>query len=65
MHELLHNTQKKMSLKAYRKMKLKVLKEFCIKLTDEQLAHMNALETEIQIDNFCITAIRNSIQTHC
>lgn len=61
MHKLLHNTQRKMSLKAYRKMKLRMLKEFCIKLTDEQLAHMNELKNEIQIDNFCIAVIRNRI----
>lgn len=64
MHELLHNTQKKMSFNAYRKMKLKMLKEFYIKLTDEQLAHMNELTTEIAIDNFCISLIRNGVKTY-
>jgi hypothetical protein len=48
-----------MSLKAYRKMKLKMLEEFSIRLTAEQKAHVNSLQTEIQIDNFCITVIRN------
>lgn len=64
MHELLHNTQKKMSLKAYRKMKLKMLKEFHILLSDAQLAHMNELKTEIQIDNFCISMIKNGVKTY-
>jgi hypothetical protein len=48
-----------MSIKAYRKMKLKMLDEFSIRLTDEQKAYVNSLQTEIQIDNFCITVIRN------
>ena len=47
-----------MSLKAYRKMKLKMLKnDFCIKLTDEELDHAESLKTEIQIDQFCIGVI--------
>ena len=48
-----------MSIKAYRKMKLKMLDEFSIRLTAEQKAYVNSLQTEIQIDNFCITVIRN------
>lgn len=63
MYELIHNTRKQ-SLKSYRKMKLKMLKEFYIQLTDEQLAHMNELKTEIAIDNFCISLIRNGVKTY-
>lgn len=64
MYELIHNTQRNMSLKSYRKMKLKMLKEFLISLTDEQLAHMNELKTEIAIDNFCVDLIRNGLKTY-
>jgi hypothetical protein len=56
---LLHN-EKKMSIKQYRKMKRKILKEFCIKLTDEQKAHMDELKSEIQIDQFCLSLIMNN-----
>lgn len=51
-----------MSFKAYKEMKLKMLKDFCIKLTDKQLEHFNELKTEIAIDNFCISAIRESYE---
>ena len=63
MNELVHNTQKKMSLKSYRKMKLKMLKEFCIILTDEEKNHMQELTKEIEIDNFCISMFRKYIKT--
>lgn len=47
--------ERKMSLKEYRKMKLKMLKrDFCIKLTDEEIAHANTLTTEVQLDQFCL-----------
>lgn len=47
--------QRKMSLKEYRKMKLKMLqRDFRIKLTDEDIAHAETLTTEIQIDQFCL-----------
>jgi hypothetical protein len=45
-------------------MKLKMLKEFYIHLTPEQLAHMNELKTEIAIDNFCISLIRDGVKTY-
>lgn len=64
MHELLHNTQKKMSLKSYRKMKLKMLREFEIELSDAEMYHLFELKTEIEIDNFCISMIRKYIKTH-
>lgn len=47
--------ERKMSLKQYRKTKLKILKnDFRITLTDEELAHAETLTTEIQIDQFCL-----------
>ena len=63
MNELVHNTQRNMSIKAYRKMKLKMLKEFCIYLSDEEMDHMKALTKEIEIDNFCISMFRKYIKT--
>lgn len=46
---------KSMTLKAYRKMKLKILKrDFCVYLTEEELAHADTLTTKTQIDQFCI-----------
>lgn len=47
-----------MSLKAYRKMKLRALKnDFRITLTDEELKRAEKLTTEIQIDQFCLGMI--------
>lgn len=63
MSELIHNT-KAMSIKAYRKMKLKMLKEFYIKLTDEEMKRLNSFTREIDIDNFCISMFRKYIKTH-
>lgn len=53
-----------MSLKSYRKMKLKMLKEFCITLSDEEMERMNSFTREIDIDNFCISMINKYIKTH-
>lgn len=53
-----------MTLKNYRKMKLQMLDDFCITLTDEELAHVNSLQTEVALDNFCISKISNSLKTH-
>ena len=53
--------ERKMSIKAYKKMKLSMLSDFCVKLTDEQKEHFDSLKTEIAIDNFCISAINNNI----
>lgn len=45
-------------LETYRKAKLKILsRDFYIKLTPEELEHANNLKTEIEIDNFFISAI--------
>lgn len=52
--------QRKMSFKSYKKMKLRMLqRDFCIKLTDEELEHANTLTTEAQVDQFCIGVLNN------
>ena len=52
--------QRKMSLKSYRKMKLKMIEaDFCIKLTDEEREHANSLTTEAALDQFCITILND------
>ena len=61
MHELLHHTQKQMPIKAYRKMKMKILKEFYIRLSDEEMERMQSFTREIDIDNFCIAMIRKYV----
>lgn len=46
------------NLESYRKAKLKILKrDFHIYLTPEELEHARNLKTEIEIDNFFISAI--------
>jgi hypothetical protein len=50
-----------MSLKEYRKMKLRTLKDFYIELTPEQMSYINGLKTEIEIDNFCISLINKKL----
>ena len=46
------------NINTYRKAKLKILKrDFYIYLTPEELEHANSLKTEIEIDNFFISAI--------
>ena len=63
MNQLIHNT-KQMSIKAYRKMKRKMLNEFCINLNDEEKERFNSLTREIDIDNFCIDMFRKYIKSH-
>lgn len=47
------------NIDTYRKAKLRILKkDFHIYLTKEELDRANTLKTEIEIDNFFITAIR-------
>ena len=41
-----------MSLKRYKKWKLKVLDELCIELTDDERAYLNALPTECDVDAY-------------
>ena len=58
-----HN-ERQMSLKAYRKMKLRMLKDFAIKISEEEMNHAQSLTKEIEIDNFCISMIRKYMKTH-
>ena len=47
--------QRQMSFKQYKKMKLKMLqRDFCIPLSDEELAYAESLQSEIQVDQFCL-----------
>lgn len=47
--------ERKMSFKEYKKRKLKMLRrDFRISLTEEELAHADALTTEVQVDQFCL-----------
>jgi hypothetical protein len=48
-----------MTLDEYKEMKLEMLDDFCIKLTEEEMRHMMSLESEIKVDQFCITKIMN------
>lgn len=50
------NYEKK-TINKYRKDKIKVLKEFNIKLTKEQKEKLNKLNSEIAIDNFARSII--------
>ena len=53
--------QRKMSLKEYRKMRLKMLqRDHCIKLSDEEIAHAHTLTTESQIDQFYVGILNKS-----
>lgn len=50
---------KEMSLPAYKKMKIKMLaKEFGFNLTNEERNHINSLESETAIDQYCRTLYR-------
>lgn len=52
--------KKTASLKSYRKQKIKILeRDFCIKLTEEEIERVNNLTTEVQIDQFCLGIINN------
>jgi hypothetical protein len=53
-----------MSIKTYRKLKLRMLKDFGIRLSEEEMKYAQSLETEIAIDNFCISMNRKYIKTH-
>jgi hypothetical protein len=58
--EIERSNPKPMSLKEYRKRKIKMLKrDFMIHLTDEEIAHFNELTSEIRIDQYAITMIMN------
>lgn len=46
---------RKMSFKAYKKAKLKILRrDFQVTLTEDELAHFDTLRTEVQVDQFCM-----------
>jgi hypothetical protein len=49
-----------MTLDEYKEMKLEVLSDFCIHLTDDELYHMSKLKTEVQVDQFCLSKIMNA-----
>lgn len=58
MYEIDPLKQRKVSLKRYREEKLNMLtKDFRIDLTPEELAHMQTLTTEVQLDQFCLGII--------
>ena len=49
---------KKMSLKEYRKMKIKMLeKDFKITMTDEDIAYAETLTTDIKLDQWALGII--------
>ena len=51
---------KNVSVNTYRKLKLKLLrKEFQIDVTPEEESHLNELQSEIAIDNYCRKIISN------
>ena len=45
-------TDETMDINTYIKHKIKILKQLCIRLTNEQLEHMLSLKTEIAVDNY-------------
>lgn len=48
-------------LKAYKKEKLRMLKDFLITLTEEQTERLMQMTREIDIDNFCKSLIMHSL----
>ena len=50
---------RQMTLKEYKKMKMKMLKEFGIYLTDDEKNYVKHLENDIKVDQFCISKIMN------
>lgn len=49
-----------MTLEEYKEMKLEVLSDFCVHLTEDELYYMSKLETEVKVDQFCLSKIMNS-----
>jgi hypothetical protein len=50
--------ERKMSIKEYRKRKIKMLKnDFLIKLTDAEISHAETLTTETQLDQWALGII--------
>jgi hypothetical protein len=53
-------SEKQLTLKQYIREKIRMLrKDFCIDLTDEQIAHMRSLKSEIAVDNYAHDLIFN------
>ena len=53
-------SEQQVTLKQYVKEKIRMLKkDFMIKMTDEQIAHMKSLKNEIQVDNYAHDLIFN------
>ena len=53
-------SEQQVTLKQYIREKVRMLrKDFCIDLTDEQIAHMKSLKNEIQVDNYAHDLIFN------
>lgn len=50
------------TLKAYKREKLSLLKDFCVALNYEQTERLMGMSTEIEIDNFCRDIIAQSYQ---
>lgn len=51
---------RQMSFKTYKKYKLNMLqRDFCIMLTQEELAHYKTLDTEVKVDQFCVTILND------
>lgn len=51
---------RQMSFKQYKRYKLHMLEvDFCIKLTKEELDKYETLDTEIKVDQFCVTILND------
>lgn len=51
---------RQMPFKTYKKYKLRMLqRDFCIRLTEEELAHYETLDTKTKVDQFCIAILNN------
>ena len=49
---------KSVSLRQYKKEKIQMLqRDFCIKLSEEDIAHANTLTTEVQLDKWALGII--------
>ena len=54
--------ERKVSIKAYIKEKIRMLKEdFYIHLTDEEVAHMKSLKREVDVDHYAWDIINNKL----
>ena len=59
-YEVEPKKQRQESFAQYKKRKLKELRrDFKIILTEDELAHVETLATEVQIDQFCIGVFNN------